>query len=113
MSTVRVGEVVMPFGAHKGVSLCDIPASYLDWLIGQPFMSEQRNLGLRCIIQSHLADRPEHDWLDEDLYEDDVNHIRDFVPSASRGRDGAAAPAVGRVPVLHGIIDRRRPKFMY
>jgi hypothetical protein len=28
------GEIIMHFGKHKGNCLCDIPRSYLSWLLG-------------------------------------------------------------------------------
>lgn len=49
------GDVVMPFGKHKGECLADIPVGYLDWLIGQDFLRGD----LRDCIERHLEDRPE------------------------------------------------------
>jgi hypothetical protein len=30
----------MPFGAHKGKPMEDVPASYLDWLMGQDWIDK-------------------------------------------------------------------------
>ena len=53
------GSIVMPFGKHKGVEVCDIPTSYLDWLIGQAWFIT-RFTDLAEEIARHLRDRP--DW---------------------------------------------------
>ena len=31
---------LMPFGKHKGVAMRDVPAEYLDWLIGQDWINK-------------------------------------------------------------------------
>ena len=30
----------MPFGDHKGKEIGSVPASYLDWLVGQPWIKK-------------------------------------------------------------------------
>ncbi len=35
---------LMPWGEHKGKKLGDIPAGYLLWLFGQPWIVEHREL---------------------------------------------------------------------
>jgi len=30
----------MPFGAHKGKEMDDVPADYFDWLMGQPWIDK-------------------------------------------------------------------------
>lgn len=31
---------LMPFGKHKGLSMMEVPASYLDWLIDQDWIKD-------------------------------------------------------------------------
>lgn len=31
---------LMPFGKHQGTPMGEVPAHYLDWLIGQPWVSQ-------------------------------------------------------------------------
>lgn len=33
-------DSLMPWGKHKGERISDVPASYLDWLIGQDWIDE-------------------------------------------------------------------------
>lgn len=55
----------MPFGKYKGEPLGKVPAEYLDWLIGEDFLKDPRNAGLRRYIlaneQSIRADLPDDD----------------------------------------------------
>lgn len=37
-------ETVLPFGAHKGKTLDQVPAEYLDWLVGQDWFKQKRDL---------------------------------------------------------------------
>jgi uncharacterized protein (DUF3820 family) len=30
----------MPFGTHRGLLMKDVPAKYLDWAIGQPWIDD-------------------------------------------------------------------------
>lgn len=45
MSTNRIdgdyGEVVVPFGKHKGEQVGDLPVSYMRWCLDQEWFEEQ------------------------------------------------------------------------
>jgi len=49
-------DPVIPFGRWRGRRCSQIPATYLDWLIGQDWLRP----GLRLRIEAHLATRA--DW---------------------------------------------------
>ena len=53
-------EPTMPWGKYAGQDLSDIPTGYLDWLIGNDWMSEPNNAALRDTILVHLDTRS--DW---------------------------------------------------
>lgn len=38
---MRLSDVYMPFGKHKGMSLDDVPADYLLWLFSQNWLSDR------------------------------------------------------------------------
>jgi len=40
MPTPLHDEEPMPFGKYKGTKMKDVPSDYLDWLIGQPWISK-------------------------------------------------------------------------
>jgi hypothetical protein len=44
----------MPFGKHKGLPFCDIPTSYLEWLLSGCDSIDSR---LRRAVESELDDR--------------------------------------------------------
>ncbi len=51
----------MPFGTHKGCPMSQVPAKYLDWLIGQPWIKnwpevEQYTLANKQAIDLELED---------------------------------------------------------
>ena len=45
---------LMPFGAHKGTAMQDVPSRYLDWLIGQHWISEWPRV--KAYIEVNLDD---------------------------------------------------------
>ena len=63
-----------PFGKHKGTKMKDVPADYLDWLRGQPWIGQwplvdayiKRN---KSVIDYELENEPErssrYDWDEE------------------------------------------------
>lgn len=55
----------MPFGKYKGTRLGLVPAHYLDWLIGQPWIEdwpklEQYIVENKKALEEELEDRDEH-----------------------------------------------------
>lgn len=57
-------DPILPFGKYKGQRCSDVPVSYLDWLIGQDWMDEKKDL--KEAIIDHLHTRPEWRELGED-----------------------------------------------
>ena len=55
-------EITMPFGEHKGKSIEEVPAKYLDWLRGEEWVARYP------LIVQYLQDNKQHiDWeLDDD-----------------------------------------------
>jgi uncharacterized protein (DUF3820 family) len=53
-------DPILPFGKFRGLPASECPVKYLDWLIGQAFMKEQRNKELLAQIEAHLQSRA--DW---------------------------------------------------
>ena len=53
----------MPFGKHEGVKMRDVPASYLDWLRGQPWIKSWPAV--------HAYIRRNEDVIDEELEDED------------------------------------------
>lgn len=53
----RSGEIVMPFGKHKGLTLEEVPRSYLIWLAGQRDnrRSTKSSRKFKRIVQGYLA----------------------------------------------------------
>jgi len=39
--TPLTDDDTMPFGKHKGTKMRDVPASYLDWLLGKDWLHEE------------------------------------------------------------------------
>ena len=50
MSDEEPKDYVMVFGGHQGKSLEDIPLQYLDWIIGQKWLS----VDVKKIIEEYL-----------------------------------------------------------
>jgi len=44
----------MPFGKFKGKMMQDVPATYLDWLIGQDFVNNWPDV--KAYIEANLSD---------------------------------------------------------
>jgi hypothetical protein len=47
-----LGNVVMPYGKHKGKRLADVPRSYLQWTVTRPYC---RHTPLALTIRDYLA----------------------------------------------------------
>lgn len=45
-------QTIMPFGTHKGIPLEEVPAGYLDWLMGQTWIKDWP--GLYAYIKANL-----------------------------------------------------------
>jgi hypothetical protein len=56
-------ETVMPWGKHKGTQLCEVPGSYLAWLIEQPWIKDWPGLYsyLKSIEDDLIAERADDD----------------------------------------------------
>ena len=46
----------MPFGVHKGAPMRDVPATYLDWLRGQPWLSQWPAVAEYIEQNTHVID---------------------------------------------------------
>jgi len=59
MSTVRYEDVLLPFGKFKGKLICEIPNSYLSWLLDQDWMvKDWPNIYVQCQLESKYRE----DW---------------------------------------------------
>lgn len=52
MADENVADFIVPFGAHQGKTLENIPLGYLDWLIGQKWLKSDT----KEIIEEYLSD---------------------------------------------------------
>lgn len=52
-------ERAMPFGKFKGYAISECPVKYLDWLIGQEWMKNEKHNGLLLAIEEYLQSCPE------------------------------------------------------
>lgn len=66
-STAPSGEYTLPFGKHKGVPLADVPADYLEWVIGS-----SKDAGAREHAQAELASRNTDPVIEADYDEEDI-----------------------------------------
>ena len=73
-------DPVIPFGKHKGKQASDIPVSYLDWLVDQPWLHEQ----LRIDVESHLNGARRAEW---ERMQDDAEAEDEIYRDALKDRE--------------------------
>jgi len=48
---VEIVKMPMPFGKHKGVLLCDLPVSYLEWMHGKGMPAGKLGMMLSTVYE--------------------------------------------------------------
>lgn len=48
-----IGSYVLQFGQHKGQRIDDVPLKYLDWCMGQWWLSRQARMAIRSYLDDH------------------------------------------------------------